>query len=205
MASEEQGRGWLTAYEPFLGRPENQSQEVVRRVLADERLPVGWGGDSGPAVRPELPGRTRAVMARRPRVWLAVGEAREEGAPQLETVARNRWDLQGDQAAAAGCPEQGVFEPGGPDQVRAHWPAAALACFLAERGFSIELSDDAGHHCCNGVLWWATRMSSAGDRPRPWMGFLHLPRQVERRAEQTELIVAAVGWLDRQFGPRLGG
>lgn len=205
MAGEVQGRGWLTAYEPFLGRPENQSQEVVRRVLADERLPAGWGGEFWPAVLPELADRTRATLDRRPRVWLAVGEAREEGVPQLETVARNRWDLQGDQAAAAGGPEHGTFELGGPDQIRAHWPAAALADFLTEQGFSIELSEDAGSHCCNGVLWWATRMAAAGDGPRPWMGFLHLPRQVERRAEQAELIVAAVGWLDRQFGPRLGG
>jgi len=205
MAAQEQCRAWLTAYEPFLGRPENQSQEVVRRVVADPRFPSGWGSEFWPAVLPELPQRTRAVLDRVPRVWLAVGEAREDGVPLLECLARNRWDLQGDQAAAAGGPEQGVFEPGGPAVVRAHWPAAQLAASLNEQGFSVELSDDAGSHCCNGVLWWATRMAAAHAGPRPWMGFLHLPRQVEQRAEQAELNLAATAWLDGQFARPSGG
>lgn len=205
MTRQEPCAGWLTAYEPFLGRPENQSQEVVRQVVADPRFPSDWGSEFWPALLPELAARTEAVWERQPRVWLAVGEAREDGVPQLECVARNRWDLAGDQVAAGGGPEQGVFEAAGPAEIRAHWPAAQLARALRGQGFSFELSEDAGSHCCNGVLWWATRQAAVSGGPRPWMGFLHLPRQVERRAEQAELILAAVEWLRRQHPPQSGG
>ncbi|MCH2102224.1 MAG: hypothetical protein MK209_09920 [Planctomycetes bacterium] len=199
MADTESCAGWLTAYEPFLGRSANQSQEVVRLAVADAYFPQSWGHSFWPAILPELLERTEEVLARRPRVWLAVGEAREEGVPQLEVVARNHWDLLGDAVAASGGSEKGVFEPGGPSEVRAHWPANQLARYLSEEGFSVELSDDAGSHCCNGVLWWASRMAAVEGNPRPWMGFLHLPRQVDRRTEQAALIVSAVRWLNSQF------
>ena len=69
-----------------------------------------------------------------------------------------------------------------------------------------ELSQDAGAHCCNGVLWLATRRAAMSGAPRPWMGFLHLPRQPEQRPQQAALVQAAVAWLGAQlaFSPGAG-
>jgi pyrrolidone-carboxylate peptidase len=191
--------GLITAFRPFLGRAENQSEQVLRRVASLPAFPPGWSTDSWPAVVPELAARVEAVLtAPAPQVWLALGEAREDGVPELETIAHNAFELGEDEEAAAAGPASGVFEAHGPAFVRAHWPAAGLAASLAEAGLSVQLSQDAGRHCCNGLLWLATRAAERALSPRPWIGFLHLPRQPEKRAEQADLVAHAAAWLAQQ-------
>ena len=206
MSPSPRGSALLTAYEPFLGRPQNQSQEVVRLAAAREDFPAACRVEFWPAILPQLEARGEQALAAAPRFWLAVGEAGEDGVPLLETVARNHFDLGEDAAAADGGPASGVLEPGGPEQVQAHWPAAALAEHLRSQGHQVELSQDAGAHCCNGVLWLATRRAAMSGAPRPWMGFLHLPRQPEQRPQQAALVQAAVAWLGAQlaFSPGAG-
>ena len=194
-----QSLGLLTAYRPFLGRAENQSEQVLRLAATLPAFPRGWATEFWPAVLPELASRVDAALAApSPRVWLALGEAREDGLPELETIAHNAFDLGEDAEAAAGGPASGVFEAHGPSFVRAHWPASGLAANLAEAGYSVQLSQDAGRHCCNAVLWLATRAAELGSSPRPWIGFLHLPRQPEKRAEQAEMVAHAAAWLAQQ-------
>jgi pyrrolidone-carboxylate peptidase len=193
--------GLITAYLPFLGRAENQSEQVLRLARSLPAFPKNWASECWPAVLPELAARVAGVLtAPSPQVWLALGEAREEGVPELETIAHNEFGLGEDAEAAAGGPKQGVFEAHGPAFVRAHWPAAGLADSLAEAGFSVQLSQDAGRHCCNGLLWLATRAAELQPGPRPWIGFLHLPRQPEKRAEQAALLAHAATWLAQQHG-----
>jgi pyrrolidone-carboxylate peptidase len=196
-----QSFGLITAYRPFLGRAENQSEQVLRRAASLPAFPKNWSTEVWPAVLPELAERVEGVLAApAPQVWLALGEAREEGVPELETIAHNAFDLGEDAEAAAGGSASGVLEVHGPAFVRAHWPAAGLADSLAEAGFSVQLSQDAGRHCCNGLLWLATRAAELTPGPRPWIGFLHLPRQPEKRDEQANLVAHAAAWLAQQHG-----
>jgi pyrrolidone-carboxylate peptidase len=199
--------GLVTAFRPFLGRAENQSEQVLRQAASLPNFPRAWSTEVWPAVLPELAGRIDAVLVGpRPQVWLALGEAREEGLAELETLAHNAFELGEDAEAAAGGPTSGALEPHGPAFVRAHWPAAGLAASLTEAGFAVQLSQDAGRHCCNGLLWLASRAAELGRGPRPWIGFLHLPRQVEQRKEQAELLAHAAAWLAQQHAnlPHLG-
>lgn len=194
-----QSSGLLTAYQPFLGRAENQSEQVLRLAASLPNFPQAWATEIWPAVLPELAARVDAALAApAPRIWLALGEAQEEGLPAIETIAHNAFALGEDAEAAASGPASGVFEAQGPAFVRAHWPAAGLAAALTEAGFSVRLSHDAGRHCCNGLLWFATRAAAAQPGPRPWVGFLHLPRQPENRSRQAELVACAAAWLAQQ-------
>lgn len=194
-----QSPGLLTAYRPFQGRAENQSEQVLGLAASLPTFPRAWSTEIWPAVLPELAGRVDSVLAApAPKLWLALGEAGEQGQPALETIAFNQFELGEDAEAAADGPASGVFEAHGPALVRAHWPAAELAASLTEAGFSVELSQDAGRHCCNGLLWLATRAAERSLSPRPWIGFLHLPRQPEKRAEQAALVAHAAAWLARQ-------
>jgi len=196
-----QSSGLITAYRPFLGRVENQSEQVLHLATSLPEFPEDWSSEVWPAVLPKLASRVAEVLAPpAPRVWLALGEARVEGVPELETIAHNAFELGEDAESAAAGPASGVFELHGPPFVRAHWPAAGLAESLAEAGFSVQLSQDAGRHCCNGLLWLATRAAELKLNPRPWIGFLHLPRQPEKRAEQATLVAHAAAWLAQQHG-----
>jgi pyroglutamyl-peptidase len=199
MPDASEVRGLITAYEPFQGRPENQSQEVLKLAVQLPQFPAAWRHALWPAILPELAGRVEQALPEDeacPEVWLALGESGLEGLPALETVARNRWDLSEDAKAAAGGPASGVFEEDGPPWQPATWPATLMAKALRLQGHEVELSEDAGSHCCNGLLWLATRRVTGplADRT-PWVGFLHLPRQPEARAAQAALVADAAAWL----------
>ena len=130
--------------------------------------------------------------------WLALGEAGEQGPARLEARAANAFDLRDDPEAAAGGAEQGALDPQGPAEVEAAFPCAALTEHLRSRGHRLgDPSRDAGRHCCNALLYLATRVAS-GRRPAPPIGFLHLPRRREEVPRLAALVRDALAWL----GPR---
>lgn len=183
-------RALLTAFGPFLGRDQNQSQAVMELCL--RRLPEPWRAQLLPVQLPWvlLLAKQRAADPRL-RVWLAMGEAGEDGEPVLETRARNRYDLRGDPESAGDAPLTGELEPAGPAELPTPVPAAALAARLRQAGHGIGLSEEAGSHCCNALLYAATRAALAQPSP-PRILFLHLPRQPARAAQQAELVLAAM-------------
>lgn len=187
-------RALLTAFGPFQGRDQNQSQLVLEQCL--RRLPEPWRAQLLPVHLPLLRAQV-ATQARRPdlQIWLALGECGTEGPPLLETRARNRHDFGADLDSAGGGAPRGVLEEGGPEEVASAGPAAELAAALGARGHAIALSQDAGSHCCNGLLYLAARALGAGAPERPWVLFLHLPRRAEDQAAQARLVLDGLDWL----------
>lgn len=187
-------RALLTAFGPFLGRPENQSQQVLEHVL--RRMPEPWRAQLLPAHL----GQLRLLVAGAARrgdlqVWLALGESGLEGLPALETLARNRYDFSGDPASAGGGDHLGELEEGGPERIDLSSPASLLAAGLRERGHALALSEDAGSHCCNGLLYLASRAFAADPQDQRQVYFLHLPRRPEQLAAQARLVHDALSWL----------
>ncbi len=187
-------RALLTAFGPFMDREQNQSQMVLELCL--RRLPQPWRAQLLPVHLPWVL-ELAAARAADPdlAVWLAMGEAGEAGDPCLETRARNAYDLRRDASSAGGLAPEGPLEAAGPATVSALFPAEALARHLTARGHRLGLSADAGAHCCNALLYAATRVG-ARRRDAPRIGFLHLPRRPEEAALQAALVLDALRALD---------
>jgi pyrrolidone-carboxylate peptidase len=216
-------RGMLTAFRPFMGREQNQSQLVCEGLVAADALPKTCGQELWPVDLAALACRAKERLADRAenlvagraeerlagagpslsaepplKYWLALGEAGRDGVPLLETLAYNSFDLAKDPSSAGKGAVCGVLQPMAPPTLLAHWPAAALREHLLESGFDVDLSCDAGRHCCNALLFEAT-FAALDLRPRPWIGFLHLPRCADELDQQVKLVAAALAWLDQQF------
>jgi pyroglutamyl-peptidase len=188
--------GLLTAYGPFQGREMNQSLRVLEALEHESSFPESWKREVWPVRLPEVRQRVQETMAHPPAVWLALGESGQELPCRLETRGHNRFDLEHDEASADGGPASGNLLPQGPTALRAHWPFDALAMALQTQGHAVELSADAGSHCCNALLYLAT-LEAQKQTCRPWVGFLHLTRQPEDTEVQVQLVLDAVGWLHK--------
>lgn len=192
-------RALLTAFGPFQGRPQNQSQQVLEHVL--RRMPEPWRAQLLPThlgqLRQLVPGTARRADLR---LWLALGESGLDGLPVLETVARNRYDFSNDPASADGEELQGEWEAGGPKLIRVSSPHEGLATALRARGHALGISEEAGSHCCNGLLYLASRSIAAEVPDAPWAFFLHLPRQPEQLSVQARMVHDAMTWLAAQRG-----
>ena len=192
-------RGLVTAYSPFLGRSLNQSQAVLEEIRRSAAAPVGWHTQTWPVILPTIRKLVSSVLSEpKLRWWLAIGEGQREGDARLEMRAHNHFDLRHNPNAAGDGPLEGNLDAAGPPSLAAHWPAEQLGDHLKRAGFSIELSVDAGSHCCNALLFLGTLQ--AQKLPfRPWVGFLHLPRQNSDIERQAEMVIEVIQWLNEQF------
>lgn len=192
-------RALLTAFGPFGGRDQNQSQQVLEHCL--RRLPEPWRAQLLPVQLDPLRAMVRAQAQRADlRLWLALGEAGRDGPPVLELDARNRCDFRQDPASAGGAGLQGAVEEGGPERIALAAPVARLAAALRAGGHDLELSTDAGSHCCNALLYAAARAAAAAGPEAPWILFLHLPRRPEALPAQAGLVLDALAWLGTERG-----
>jgi len=190
-------RGLVTAFQPFKAREENHSTRVLNQWTEACQHESNWAATSLPVSIARLPELCREQLEQQPQVWLALGECDGTGPARLERVARNGWDVGEDAISADGLALTGVHSPLGPAQRRAHWPAAGLERAMTERGHRVELCDDAGSHCCNGLLWWATEHIEMAAL-RPWVGFLHLPREAQPWQDHVRLLADCLAWLEAQ-------
>ena len=187
-------RALLTAFGPFAGRAVNQSQSVLE--LALRRLPAGWRAELLPVDLVWV----RSLAAQRVgqsdlRIWLALGEAGEDGEARLELHARNHYDLRSDAASAAGEALQGELIAGAAGMLDCDLASEGLATQMRARGHALRLSEDAGAHCCNALLYCALH-AAAARRPPPVIGFLHLPRRAAEAPEQARLVLDLLAALD---------
>jgi pyroglutamyl-peptidase len=149
----------VTGFEPFGGRAINRSLQVLERLgplFERVRLPVEYARIS------EL---IPAVLARRPRALLLLGEASRANVT-LERFARNACNrAHADNAGE----RRDVVEPGGPAALATTWNIdRALAA--ARTAVDAAISEDAGGYCCNAALYGALR----ADAGIP-IGFVHVP------------------------------
>jgi len=183
----------LTGYEPFGDHDRNPSAAVARRLdgerVADREvvgrvLPVEFGraGDE----------MERLVEAFDPDVIVATGLAAGRSAVSVERVGVNVADC-------AGVPDNADAEPRD-DRVLAGEPAAYFATLpvvevvdaLLSDGIPARVSNTAGTHLCNEVLYRTRARLEAENRDVP-MGFVHLPLTPEAAAASAREGEAASG------------
>ena len=164
-------RLFLTGFGPFPGAPRNPTAEVVRRLAtggASRRLGMEIVAHVFTTTWAALDGLPALLDEVRPDAVLHLGLKRRALAVAVEAWGRNRV-LRAAVDAAGVAPGATMFDADGPPRLAATLPVRRMAAAIAALGLPVELSDDAGHYLCNGLLW---RSLAIGRRPT---GFLHLP------------------------------
>jgi pyroglutamyl-peptidase len=130
-------------------------------------LRAGWQRAQLPVVYARIADVVPALVGKRPRAMLLVGEA-DRGRLTLERVARNKANPElADNAGE----QRTLVHDGGHAELAATWDLErALAA--ARRIIAAEISDDAGGYCCNAALYHALHAAS----PETRIGFVHVPR-----------------------------
>lgn len=179
----------VTGFEPFGGRAENQSWELVRRLRGRPGvevtcLPVDFRR-LGPAL-----GR---ILRTRPEAILMVGEA---PGPVLRVEQIGLNVAHADRPDNAGWrPRSEAVVSGGPLALRATWDAAAVAGRLHRDGIEASVSFHAGTYACNAALYRALHLARAGSPGGggPAIGFLHVPEAGEAGGPPGRQLVRALG------------
>jgi pyroglutamyl-peptidase len=170
----------VSGYEPFEGRTENRTLDVVahlRETLAGS--PLSSRVDLHTMILPvefrtahvRLIDEIRAV---RPSVVLSLGEALDYDALTIEERAKNYdYAISRDND---GWRFRGPILPGAPQFLPTTLPVPRLVPLLTQRGIPAQASTDAGAFVCNHALYltlhWA--MSQSQQRPAN-IGLIHVP------------------------------
>ena len=168
----------ITGFEPFDGAASNASWDAVRflpeiielvggsAIVTRELLPVTFAGAAAAGCR--------VIEHACPDIVVHVGLGTRAREVRLETTARNTTAARA--ADNAGRTPAGRLVPGGPSELRATWPAAALVGRLGAAGLPVARSDDAGDYVCNATFYASLAAAAkAPAKARPVIGFVHVP------------------------------
>jgi pyrrolidone-carboxylate peptidase len=176
-APRNQTRILVLGFEPYGGRSSNASAIAARAldgaadVVAVRMLPVEWDRAAQDALA--------HIDALGPDFVLAFGE-HAAGWFHIETLVYNRrWTSQMDNAGHTASTH--FFAPQGPAAY--DWPGQPyhLASALAEKGYPLRVSRDAGREQCAGVLYALAARQT--ETPDFHFAFMHVPRVGEPLAE----------------------
>jgi pyroglutamyl-peptidase len=164
----------VTGFEPFGPYADNPSQDIAKAVdgrVVNEAVVRG-------AVLPVHHAQAAAVLASlldevEPFAVLHLGLAGGRARLALERVALNVMDYE--LPDAAGYRARG--EPcvrGGPAAHLSTLPLADILGAITAAGIPAYLSNTAGTYLCNQTMYWSLHEAQRR-RPRPRIGFMHLP------------------------------
>lgn len=165
----------ITAFEPFDGRPENNSSRIAAAMKAHPELfpdievtictlPVVY--DQGAATAQGCLDR----MAEKPDIVLSLGESGCK--MQLETLAINEDDVPGAPDNAGNVRSHRTIVEGGPRRLGFDFPGQAMFCALStEERKAVDVSNSMNYVCNNTAYWMATKLRGSGI---PY-GFVHVP------------------------------
>ena len=183
----EGGRIVIAGFEPFDGRTQNRSWELVRKLRGEQgrdvfRLPVDFG---------QLKEIVAGILSRSPRAILMVGESPTTQV-RVEQIALNVADSDSPDNAG-GMPQAEAIVSGGPLALMTSWDARGVAGRLHQEGIPATVSFHAGTFACNAALYHAIYAASVDraeegegtvgvqpaearpDRLGPAIGFIHIP------------------------------
>ncbi len=164
------GRVVLAGFEPFDGRTQNRSWELVRKFRGEPgrdvfRLPVDFV---------QLKEIVGGILSREPRALLIVGESATSEL-RVEQIALNVADSD-DPDNAGRIPHADPVVPGAPLALMTSWDARAVAGRLHQEDIPARVSFHAGTFACNAALYLALHASREGAGPNaPTIGFFHIP------------------------------
>ena len=165
----------LTGYEPFDDHESNPSQRVAERLDGTEIAGQSVVGAVLPVEFDRVgPAFADLIVDHDPTVALGLGLAPGRAAITVERVGINVADCVGVADNADAEPRHEAIVPEGPDAYFATIPVQAAVADLLEAGIPARLSNTAGTHCCNNLLY-AGRAHVADAGLDISVGFVHLP------------------------------
>ncbi|PSP76468.1 pyroglutamyl-peptidase I [Halobacteriales archaeon QS_1_68_20] len=176
----------LTGYEPFDDFETNPSEAVAQELdgetVAGHRvvsavLPVEFDAAADAAVR--------AIEDFAPDIVVATGLAAGRSAISVERVGINVNDARGTPDNAGADPENERIDPDGADAYFASLPVARTVERLLDRGVPARLSNTAGTHLCNHLLYSLRAHAEREGLELP-AGFVHLPATPEVAVRQAD-------------------
>jgi len=172
----------VAAFEPFAGRSQNRSWEVVSRLppnpdLIRVRLPVEFRA---------LPNHIERIREVGPHAVLLVGEISARHV-LVEAIALNILDSRRPDNAGETAEDRPLV-PGAPLALRTRWDPAGAAAAIQAAGIRATTSFHAGTHACNAALY----LTLHGLPPSTKVGFLHIPRRRWPRGPRTTSLIRAV-------------
>jgi pyroglutamyl-peptidase len=184
----------VAGFEPFGGEPVNPSMAAVQALAADPPpgvalhtlvLPVSF----------ERTGRAlRAAVARhRPQIVIATGQAGGRPEISVERIGINLTDFDVADNDGARVSDTPVVA-GGPAAYFAPMPVKRVVTALHAAGVPAHVSNSAGTHLCNHVLYLLGHLAATGHAGLR-AGFLHLPwlpEQAARHAGQPGMAPATL-------------
>jgi pyroglutamyl-peptidase len=183
----------VTGYEPFGDHETNPSAEVARELdgaavdghdVAGEVLPVEFG-----AVEEAV---ADLLSAHDADALVGTGLAAGRAAVSVERVGINVDDCVGVPDNDGAEPRDARIDPEGPAAHFATLPVADAVARAQERGVPARLSNAAGTHCCNHLLYATRRHVEREDIDIP-VGFVHLPQLPAEAIRQAEEAVHGGG------------
>ena len=170
-------------------------------VVSRKIEPVGYD-EAATAIK-------RLLRKTHPCAALAFGVAKTRRL-RLERYAHNLRDSAAADAAGKTIRDGRRIDPDEPDALRTMLPLHELRAALADRGFSVEISNDAGGYVCNDVFFTLLQWQQRSRRPA---AFVHVPSMElpggrhrtdvswERLLAATEALLKGVaGFLDNAQG-----
>lgn len=144
----------LTGYEPFDDEPINPSEQLVATLAADPPDDLELHAVVLPVDARVMPARLeQALRSARPHVVVSLGQAAGRPTVDLERTAFNALDFRGG-ADNGGLRARGeALHGGAPAALVSGLPLARWQRELADEGLPVGLSDDAGRHLCNALLY----------------------------------------------------
>lgn len=204
FAVQAQPRVLISAFEPFGGRRENATQEILREFtrLWEESAPESRTFDLGGVVVPVAYDFAEQELARKmdsfqPDIVLSLGEA-PEGAVRLEEMARNRDDSPfADNRGVARMDEKIVED--GPNTYKTRLPIKVLEQALKKQNISVRRSRDAGAYLCNHLFYQLMHfVNTESDFKSVRAGFIHFPAEsIEDTPDYPERGASTLGVILR--------
>ncbi|MGQ0551987.1 MAG: pyroglutamyl-peptidase I family protein [Planctomycetota bacterium] len=172
----------LTGFRAFGGEPVNPSEQLVRdlarRPPPDPRLSlhVAILPVDRTLFRPAL---QAALRRHRPQLVVSVGQATGRGLVELEATAHNLLDYRGERDNGGFTASAERLHAQGCARVHCRLPLAELAAELSNSGLPVSVSQDAGRHLCNALLY--ELLAEHAGLPACFVHVPLLPEQAARR------------------------
>lgn len=175
-----------TGFEPFGEHEANPSATVARRLDGDEVAGHRVVGAVLPVEFDSVDDRLRSLVAEHePAVILATGLAGGRTCASVERVGVNVDDAVTTPDNADADPADERIDGDGPAAQFASIPVVETVEALLDAGIPARVSNSAGTHLCNHVLYATRTWLEATGRDVP-MGFVHLPYTPGQAIEEAE-------------------
>ncbi|UPV76484.1 peptidase (plasmid) [Halorussus limi] len=180
----------LTGYEPFGDHDRNPSGEIARKLDGETVADREVVGHVLPVEFDRASDEMEALLGDHdPEVVVATGLAAGRTGVSVERVGINVADCAGvpDNADAEPRNERIRGEGDAPAAYFATLPVVEVVSALLESGIPARVSNTAGTHLCNNILYRTRAQLEADDRGADVpMGFVHLPMTPEGAAEKAQ-------------------